>query len=110
MDAATQLQPLQHGIPCEIQAKKRAKTIAHDMVVQPDADGEVVSSPNGSDSEASSSSQTASTVNAEDVDTDLEELEDHYYSSLRKFSDTGAGSPCQQRLHSPRTICTGMGL
>ena len=88
MDVATQLRPLQHGTPCEIQAKKRAKTTAHDMVMQPDADREVDSSPNGSDSEASSSSQTASTVNAGDVDTDLEELQDQYYSSLREFSDT----------------------
>ena len=88
MDVATQLRPLQHGTPCEIQAKKRAKTTAHDMVMQPDADREVDSSPNGSDSEASSSSQTASTVNARDVDTDLEELQDQYYSSLREFSDT----------------------
>jgi len=88
MDIATQLQPLQHGIPCETQAKKRAKTTAQDMVIQPDMDEEVDSSPNGSDSEASSSSQTASAVNAEDVDTDLEELEDHYYSPLRRYSAT----------------------
>ena len=86
MDVATQLQPLQHGIPCETQAKKRAKTAAHDVVIQPDVEEEVDRSPNGSDSEASSSSQTASTVDAEDVDTDLEELEDHYYSPLRRFS------------------------
>ena len=88
MDIATQLQPLQHGIPCETQAKKRAKTTAQDMVIEPDVDEEVESSPNGSDSEASSSSQTASTANAEDVDTDLEELEDHYYSPLRRYSAT----------------------
>ena len=58
------------------------------MVIRPNVDEEVDSSPNGSDSEASSSSQTASTVNAEDVDTDLEELEDHYYSPLRRYSAT----------------------
>ena len=54
MDIATQLQPLQHGIPCETQAKKRAKTSTQDMVIQPDVDKEEDSSPNGSDSEASS--------------------------------------------------------
>ena len=68
--------------------KKRAKTAAHGVGIQPNAEEEVDSSPNGSDSEASSSSQTASTVEAEDVDTDLENLEDHYYSSLRRFSAT----------------------
>ena len=57
MDIATQLQPLQHGIPCEAQAKKRAKTAAHDVDIQPDVAEEVDSSPNGSDSEASSSFQ-----------------------------------------------------
>ena len=35
-----------------------------------------------------SSSQTTSTVNAEDVDSDLEELADHYYSPLRRYSTT----------------------
>ena len=33
MDIATQLQPLQHGIPCETHAQKRAKTTPLDMVV-----------------------------------------------------------------------------
>ena len=88
MDIATQLHPLQHGIPCETQAQKRAKTTPQDMVVQPVVDEEAESSPNGSDSEASSSSQTTSTVNAEDVDSDLEELADHYYSPLRRYSTT----------------------
>ena len=88
MDVATQLQPLQHGLPCETQAKKRAKTAAHGVNIQPNAEEEVDSSPNGSDSETSSSSQTASTVDAKDVDTDLEDLEDHYYSPLRRFSAT----------------------
>ena len=98
MDIATQLQPLQHGIPCETHARKRAKTTTQDRVIQPDVDKEEDSSPNGSDSEASSSSQTASTVNAEDVDTDLEELEDHYYSPLRRYSATlERGRPRRRR-------------
>ena len=50
-------------------------------------DEEEESSPNGSDSEASSSSQTTSTVDAEDVESDLEELEDHYYSPLAAVLD-----------------------
>ena len=33
MDIATQLQPLQHGIPCENHAQKRAKTTPQDIVV-----------------------------------------------------------------------------
>ena len=45
------------------------------------------SRPNGSDSEASSSSQTTST-DAEDVESDLKELEEHYYSPLRRYSTT----------------------
>ena len=49
-------------------------------------DGDVDSSPYDSDSDASSSSQTASTADTEDVNTDLEELQD-YYSSLQAFSD-----------------------
>jgi len=67
MDVASQLRPLQHGTPCETQAKKKAKTTASDAAMQTVTDREVDSSPNGSDSEASSSSQTASTVDAEDV-------------------------------------------
>ena len=75
-------------LPCEMHAQKRAKTTPQDMVVQPVVDEEAESSPNGSDSEASSSSQTTSTVNAEDVDSDLEELANHYYSPLRRYSTT----------------------
>ena len=84
MDIATQLQPLQHGIPCETHTQKKAKTTPQDMVVQPVVDEKEESSPNGSDSEASSSSQSTSTVDAEDVESDLEDLEEHYYSPLRR--------------------------
>ena len=78
IDAARQLRPLQHGTPCEAQATKRAKTTVSDVAMQHFTEEDVDSSPHGSDSDASSSSQTASTADAEDVDTDLEELQDHY--------------------------------
>ena len=79
-----QLQPLQHGIPCETARSEESQNYS---TVQPVVDEEVESSPNGSDSEASSSFQTSSTVNAEDVDSDLEELADHYYSPLAEILD-----------------------
>ena len=56
------------------------------MEVQPVVEEMEESSPNCSDSEASSSSQSTSTVEAEDVDSDLEDLEEHYYSNLRRYS------------------------
>ena len=83
-----QLQPLQHGIPCETHTQKKAKTIPQEVEVQPVVDEKEESSPNGSDSEASSSSQSTSTVDAEDVESDLEDLEEHYYSHLRRYSAT----------------------
>ena len=49
--------------------------------MQPAVDKMEESSPNGSDSEASSSSPSTSTVEAEDVESDLEDLEEHYYSA-----------------------------
>ena len=66
-------------------------------------DGDVDSSPNGSDSDASSSSQTASTADAEDVDTDLEELQDHY-SSLRAFSDVIQRGRRANRHRTPKDL------
>ena len=64
MDVAIQLQPLQHGIPCKTHTQKKAKTTPQ-VEVQPVVDEKEESSPNGSDSEASSSSQSTSTVDAE---------------------------------------------
>ena len=46
------------------------------------------SSQNCSDSEDSSGSQSSSTVEAEDIESDLESLEEHYYSDLRQYSAT----------------------
>ena len=38
MDIANQLQPLQHGIPCETHIQKKAKTTPQEVEVQPVAD------------------------------------------------------------------------
>ena len=46
------------------------------------------SSQNCSDSEDSSSSQSSSTTEAEDIESDLESLEEHYYSDLRGYTAT----------------------
>ena len=45
MDVARQLRPLQHGTPCEAQAKKKAKTTASDVAMQNVNDEEVNSTP-----------------------------------------------------------------
>ena len=83
---ANRLQPLQHGIPCETHIQKKAKTTPQEVEVLPVVEKVEESSPNCSDSEASSSSQSTSTVEAEDVESDLEDLEEHYYSTLRRYS------------------------
>ena len=77
-ELANRLQPLQHGIPCETHIQKKAKTTPQEVEVQPVEEEMEESSPNCSDSEASSSSQSTSTVEAEDVESDLEDLEEHY--------------------------------
>ena len=46
------------------------------------------SSQNCSDSEDSSSSHSSSTTEAEDIESDLESLEEHYYSDLRRYTAT----------------------
>ena len=83
---AHRLQPLQHGIPCETHVQKKAKTTPPELEVQQVEEQVAASSPNCSDSEASSSSQSSSTAEAEDVESDLEDLEEHYYSNLRRYS------------------------
>ena len=83
---AHRLQPLQHGIPCETHVQKKAKTTPPELEVQQGEEQVAASSPNCSDSEASSSSQSSSTAEAEDVESDLEDLEEHYYSNLRRYS------------------------
>ena len=69
-------------------SQEESENCGHDMEIQPNAEEKVDNSPNGFDSETSSSSQTASTVDADEVDTDLKDLEDHYYSSLRRYAAT----------------------
>jgi len=54
--------------------------------VQPVEEEIEESSQNCSDSEDSSSSQSTSTVEAEDIESDLENLEEHYYSDLRQYT------------------------
>ena len=46
------------------------------------------SSQNCSDSEDSSSSHSSSPTEAEDIESDLESLEEHYYSDLRRYTVT----------------------
>ena len=83
---ANRLRPLTHGTPCETHIQKKAKTEPQEVEVQPVVEKVEESSPNCSDSEDSSSSQSTSTVEAEDVESDLESLEEHYYSDLRQYS------------------------
>ena len=83
---AHRLQPLQHGIPCETHVQKKAKTTPPELEVQQVEEQVAASSPNCSDSDASSSSQSSSTAEAGGVESDLEDLEEHYYSNLRRYS------------------------
>ena len=82
---ARRLQP-QHGIPCETHVQKKAKTTPPELEVQQVEEQVAASSPNCSDSDASSSSQSSSTAEAGGVESDLEDLEEHYYSNLRRYS------------------------
>ena len=56
------------------------------------------SSPNGSDSEACSSSQSTSTVDAEDVESDLEDLEDFFLLHVAKVRSSCEEGPGQSAL------------
>ena len=64
----------------------RALGISEDNISEDCSVSMELASPNGSDSEASSSSQSTSTVEVEDIESDLEDLEEHYYSNLRRYS------------------------
>ena len=74
-----------HGMPCETHIQKKAKTTPQEVEVLPVVEKVEESSSNCSDSEAFCS-QSTSTVEAEDVESDLEDLEEHYYSTLRRYS------------------------
>ena len=76
-EIAHRLQPLPHGIPCEPHVQKKTKTTPQEVEVQ-QVEEQVAETPNCSDSEAS--------VDAEDVESDLEDLEEHYYSNLQRYS------------------------
>ena len=83
---ANRLRPLTHGTPCEAHIQKKAKIDPQEVEVQPVEEEIEESSQNCSDSEDSSSSQSTSTVEAEDIESDLENLEEHYYSDLRQYT------------------------
>ena len=69
-------------------SKKKAKIDPQEREAQPVEEVKEESSQNCSDSEDSSGSQSSSTVEAEDIESDLESLEEHYYSDLRQYSAT----------------------
>ena len=82
------LRPLNHGTPRETHIQKKAKIDPQEIDAQPLEEVKEESSQNCSDSEDSSSSQSSSTAEAEDIESDLESLEEHYYSDLRRYSAT----------------------
>ena len=80
--------PLTHGAPRETHIQKKAKIDPPVIETQPVEEVKEESSQNCSDSEDSSSSQSSSTTEAEDIESDLESLEEHYYSDLRGYTAT----------------------
>ena len=88
---AKELRPLTHGAPREIHVQKKAKIEPQPAEAQPVEEVKEDSSQNCSDSEDSSSSHSSSTTEAEDIESDLESLEEHYYSDLRLYCHTGEG-------------------
>ena len=73
------LRPLTHGTLRETHIPQTTET-------QPVEEVKEESSQNGSDSEDSSSSQSSSTTEVEDIESDLESLEEHYNSDLRRYT------------------------
>jgi len=84
MDVALPYQLLQHGTPLEAQASKRVKRDVRDTPTQSDIEVNSSNHPGLSGSEASSSSETGSTVDAADCDSDMEELRESYSSLYRR--------------------------
>ena len=80
------LRPLTHGTPRETHIQKRAKIEPKATEVQPVEEVKEESCQDCSDSEDSSSSQSSSTTEADDIESDLESLEEHYYSDLRRYT------------------------
>ena len=85
---AKRLRPLTHGTPRETHIQKKAKIDPQEIEAQPLEEVKEESSQNCSDSEDSSGSQSSSTAEADDIESDLESLEEHYYSDLRQYSAT----------------------
>ena len=80
------LRPLTHGTPRETHILKRAKIEPKPIEEQPVEEVKEESCQDGSDTEDSSSSQSSSTTEADDIESDLECLEEHYYSDLRRYT------------------------
>ena len=85
---AKRLRPLTHGTLRATHIQKKAKIDLQEIEAQPLDEVKEESSQNCSDSEDSSSSQSSSTAEAEDIESDLESLEEHYYSDRRRYSAT----------------------
>ena len=66
--------------------RKRAKIEPKATEVQPVEEVKEESCQDCSDSEDSSSSQSSSTTEADDIESDLESLEEHYYSDLPRYT------------------------
>ena len=82
------LRPLTHATPRETHIQKKAKIDLQEIEAQPLEEMKEESSQNCSDSEDSSSSQSSSTAEAKDIESNLESLEEHYYSDLRRYTAT----------------------
>ena len=78
MNVAVPYQLLQHGTPLEAQACKRARRDVRDSPPQSDIEENSSNHPELSGTDASSSSETGSTVDAADCDSDIEELRESY--------------------------------
>ena len=84
------LRPLTHGTPRETHIQERAKIEPEPIKEQPVEGVKEESCQDCSDTEDSfedsSSSQSSSTTEADDIESDLESLEEHYYSGLRRYT------------------------
>ena len=84
--SAKGLRPLTHGTPSDTHIQKRAKVAPKPTEEQPVEEEKEESCQDCSDSEGSSSSHSSGATEAEDIESDLESLEEHYYSDLRQYT------------------------
>ena len=84
--SAKGLRPLTHGTPSNTHIQKRAKVAPKPTEEQPVEEEKEESCQDCSDSEGSSSSHSSEATEAEDIESDLESLEEHYYSDLRQYT------------------------